>query len=696
MDGGDPKNVLDFNSAGRQFRSIDADDIRERLNQRVATFVNWLFSGRALITKSEARIGNTAGEPGASLAIALTGPKVGQWYDHSTKESGDLIELYRLYMGYTSRGDFQLSLKELAKEFLGDNVEIARAPWQHTATARIEEKKVKLGTKPRSDHTQLGAPVETFKYYDLRGNIIASVARYQPDGTRENKTFRPYCYRNIGGKLDWGPGAPDLRPLFQLPEFATATNVVLTEGEGPARRLLEVGIISTSAMQGCNTPIEKVDWSPLVGKTVIVWPDADAVGLDYGDRIAGHLTAIGCSVLVIAPPEGVPAGWDAADCITEGRDPHKIIETAQPYVKIAKPLLPIPVLSIADLRALPARKYIIDGWIFEDSLGFVYGDPGCGKSFLILDWLLHLAYKMPTWHGVPIKSPGPILYILQEDERGLINRIDAFKRHYGLVDDPEDFDIITLPLSFLNEACVDAVVQTVQALNKDYRLIPVDTVSRVLPGADENLQKEMTLFITACERIRAVFRSTVIGVHHTSKSGDMRGSTVFRGAGEFVYKLEKEKGVKPIKVTCEKLKNEEDGWERIVNLEKVVISDQGPLDFNRPKTSLVVTGISGAGAEDETPTESVQKDILEAIDRAWKKGQPWSDAPQSRSQNRYAATNITRQFFIHQGVAEKLIHTWIEAGILEKEVIDSRNKKYGLKVAKNAADNLRNLAEASS
>jgi hypothetical protein len=681
MDGGNPPdNILDFNTAGKQFRGIDADDIRERLNQRAEDFVRWLFSGRALITKKEARIGNVAGEPGASLTIALQGVKAGQWYDHSTKEGGGLIELYRAYMGYRGTAEFQLSLKEIANEYLGETVEIARAPWQRTAQARIEEKKTQLGTEPRSDHKELGAPVETFKYYDLRGNIVASVARYEPDGARASKTFRPYCFRTIGGKTQWGLGAPDLRPLFQLPEFATSQTVVLTEGEGKARRLLEVGIVATSAMQGCKAPIEKTDWSSLIGKTVIIWPDADAVGQEYAQNAAAHLTAIGCTVLVITPPAGVSEGWDAADCITDGLDPHKVIETAQPYVKIAKPLLPIPVMSIADLRALPARNYIIEGWIFEDSLGFVYGDPGCGKSFLILDWLLHLAYKMPTWHGIPIKSPGPILYILQEDERGLINRIDAFKKHYGLIDDPEDFDIITLPLSFMNEACVDAVVQTVQGIDKDYRLIPIDTVSRVLPGADENLQKEMTLFVQACERIRAVRRSTVIGVHHTNKNGAMRGSSVFQGAGEFVYKLEKEKGVKPIQIICEKLKNEEDGWSRIANLDKVVISDQAQLDFNRPKTSLVITGLVAPGGENEPPTDDVAKNILEAIDRAWKRGQPWSTAAHMRSKGRYAAQNIVRQFFISLKVAEQLINDWVEAGILSIEQFDTRNKISGLKV----------------
>ena len=53
----------------------------------------------------------------------------------------------------------------------------------------------------------------------------------------------------------------------------------------------------------------------------------------------------------------------------------------------------------------------------------------------------------------------------------------------------------------------------------------VDTVSRVLPGAEENLQKDMTRFVEACDAVRNKFGATVIGIHHTNYAGGIRGST---------------------------------------------------------------------------------------------------------------------------------------------------------------------------
>lgn len=578
--------ILDFNSARGQeevIRTVDADDIRRRLHSNPRAFVEWLFSGRAVISKVDARIGDVSGAAGESLSISLAGENAGLWKDFATEESGDLIGLYMAYMGY-GRGDFGVALKEIAKEFFGDPIELSRAPFQRSAVERIGEKKERLGDKPKEKNVLLGAPVESYVYYDRSGNVLAVVRRYEPGGTdpetgKPKKTFRT------------SPGFPTPRPLYRVLQIIQATHVVLVEGERKADALASLGIEATSAMGGASTRVEMVDWSVLAGKHVTVWPDNDTAGIEYSKRVAPIMRGIGCMVDVVTPPADKPLKWDAYDCIVEGGNPHDILSTA----KIDAPT-PIPILTLAVLRALPPIEWIAEGWIPSDSLGFVYGDPGCGKSFLVIDWSLHLAYGMSAWHGVPLRRVGPILYIMQEGGRGIVDRIDAFKRYYNLADDPPGFEVITHPLSFLDNNCIEALVSSIR---REYRLIIVDTVSRVLPGADENLQKEMTLFVRACDRLRQTCCPAVTGVHHAGKSGDMRGSTVLRGAGDFVYRLEKERGVNPIQLTCEKLKDEEDGWKRTLNLKRLELEDRGPLDFNKVKTSLVITGMEDCTCENE-------------------------------------------------------------------------------------------------
>jgi 5S rRNA maturation endonuclease (ribonuclease M5) len=666
-------SVIDFNNAARQGEQkngqIDADALRQRLNADAAAFVQWLFSGRALINNKEARIGDKYGNPGMSLRIALTGADAGLWHDFATNEGGDLIKLYQEYMGY-GRSSFGLALKEIASEFLGDKtIAISRPSWQPSASERIAQKKEKLGDKPRKEDAELGIPTNNYHYYDRDGNITAVVQRFENEG---RKTFRIR------------PKAPPVRPLYRIKNIIEASHVVLCEGEKCADALASCGIEATTIMGGSNAPLDKTDWTPLAGKHVTLWPDNDEPGRALMERVRPHLQAIGCKITVI-DVSGRPDKWDAADHIAQGGDPHDIIKTATEPAKPAA--TPIPVIQISDLRSLPPLEWILDGWLPADSLGFVYGDPGCGKSFTVLDWCLHLAYGMTAWHGVPIKRPGPILYILQEGGRGIVDRVDAFKQHHGLIDDPEGFEIVTAALSFMDEACVEALVSTVKARGKNYRLIVVDTVSRVLPGADENLQKEMTIFIQACDRLRRATEAGVIGVHHAGKSGDLRGSTVLRGAGDFVFKLEKDKGVKPITITCEKLKDEEDGWQRILTIEKIQITTEASeqIDLNKPKSSLVVTGMAEASAEGEGwPSREVCQQILDAIAEAWASGVPWSNAAQTRSEGRYAPEHLKVKFGIKAKTAAHMIQTWLINGVLTTATANRNSKLKGLKVVQKA------------
>ena len=78
----------------------------------------------------------------------------------------------------------------------------------------------------------------------------------------------------------------------------------------------------------------KADWSLLCGRRVVIWPDADAAGLDYARNVAKLATKAGAvSVAIISPPQGCAIGWDAADAKAEGWDTVRaaaLIDAARP------------------------------------------------------------------------------------------------------------------------------------------------------------------------------------------------------------------------------------------------------------------------------------------------------------------------------------------------------------------------------
>jgi len=69
---------------------------------------------------------------------------------------------------------------------------------------------------------------------------------------------------------------------------------------------------------GGSGAVEFVDWSPLEGRRVVLWPDADEPGRKCMARIAEILTSRGCEVKIANPDAAAAKGWDVADAIAEG------------------------------------------------------------------------------------------------------------------------------------------------------------------------------------------------------------------------------------------------------------------------------------------------------------------------------------------------------------------------------------------
>lgn len=328
------------------------------------------------------------------------------------------------------------------------------------------------------------------------------------------------------------------------------------------------------------------------------------------------------------------------------------------------------LLRIGDIFSLPDPVFAIDRHIPEAAMGFLYGRPGCGKSFVALDWALHMAYGLPTWHGdaIAIRPGANVLYLAREGSTGFKARIRAWQQHHLLPEGVEPaFALIRQTINFMQADDIQKLMRTVRSsITGPVDLIVVDTVSRVLPGADENLQKEMTLFVRACDALQDAFHAIVLGVHHSGKSGDMRGSSVLKGAGDFVFKLDRKEGAKAGKLICEKQKDAPDGWAETYAFSKIEFEGG---------SSLVPVRMATAEAESDTCEPARREIILAAIDAAWNAGTPWSPAPQSRS--RYAGNILSRDFDVKAEVGLQWLGLWESEGLIVQDEVSARTHTRG-------------------
>jgi hypothetical protein len=235
-----------------------------------------------------------------------------------------------------------------------------------------------------------------------------------------------------------------------------------------------------------------------------------------------------------------------------------------------------------------------------------------------------------------------------------------------MVDVPDRFMMIEKTINFMEPEDIEKLLRTVRNVIRSRPcLIVVDTVSRALPGADENLQKEMTLFVNACDKLKEAFRCAVVGVHHAGKNGDMRGSTVLLGAGDFVFKLQRKKGATVGQLHCEKQKEAPDGWAEPYRFDLISVGEG--------ETSLVPSRADMHAGPETVLTPDTSAAVLTAMDRAWREGKPWGK--HANKGELMAAKRMVKDFSFTIERAEEVLEVWRQTGSLRRTTCPARTEK---------------------
>lgn len=179
--------------------------------------------------------------------------------------------------------------------------------------------------------TKNGKPAGQWIYHDVSGKPVVLVLRFnRSDGS---KYFQPVSLHLDGGWYKKAPATP--RPLYGLPDLAPASVVYVCEGEKAADAARSIGLITTTSIGGSQAP-ELTDWTPLVGKIVIILCDNDEAGRKYAETIAGILHHLGTSTIIKIvelpglPPKGDVVEWieahgDAAEPEAMGQELERLV-----------------------------------------------------------------------------------------------------------------------------------------------------------------------------------------------------------------------------------------------------------------------------------------------------------------------------------------------------------------------------------
>jgi len=202
----------------------------------------------------------------------------------------------------------------------------------------------------------------------------------------------------------------------------------------------------------------------------------------------------------------------------------------------------------------------------------VHGPSGGGKTFAVLDWVMHMAGGLPTWAGQKVKS-STVVYLAGEGHQGLKGRVAAWKQK-------KQVNKLNMWLSksgcdLNTPAGYQKVVSQIRLLENKPDLIVVDTLHRFLLG-DENSSQDAKTMLDACAALMSEFGCSVLLVHHTGVSEEAqhraRGSSAWRGALDIEVSIVPSKDGRPLEIIQRKQKDGELAEPLYGRIESVPIS----------------------------------------------------------------------------------------------------------------------------
>lgn len=286
--------------------------------------------------------------------------EAGLFHDFATDDRGDLVDLTA-----RARGIDKLEAARLIIETGGNGHDRTAAPAEIPASKKKSDKPAPIIPIPADalpkfkDHARgkfiiekNGEPVKAWQY-NHQGAPWMITARHEKGGV---KTVIPYHY---AADSKWHQGNPlkTERHLYNVDALAadTAAPVLVVEGEKCADIKVPGRVVIT--WPGGSKAVHKTDWTPLEGRSVTIWPDADDAGFAAALEIREAVPQV--EILEI---QDRPKGWDIADAVAEGIDPAAFIAEC-PRVKeptTAAELFPMdtPAVMVPGLPNMPRPEKV--------------------------------------------------------------------------------------------------------------------------------------------------------------------------------------------------------------------------------------------------------------------------------------------------------------------------------------------------
>ena len=373
--------------------------------------------------------------------------------------------------------------------------------------------------------------------------------------------------------------------------------IFISEGYATAATIFEAtGQAVVIAYSAGNLPLVAMQirekYGPAQEIVIVADNDESGVGKSHADQAAAKAGA-----RVVMPPDP----GDANDYQQAGGD----------LLGLLLPPSGDWLIPADDFASEPSPiSWHIKQFVQSRSLIMVHGPSGGGKTFVVLDWCLHIASGRPEWLGHKVR-PGRVVYLAGEGHHGLRGRVAAWKQEMGVT--ALDMWLSRAGCDLNTPAGYQTVAEAVRGLDGPPEIIVVDTLHRFLNG-DENSAETAKGMLDSCSALMAEFGATVILVHHTGVSDEAqhraRGSSAWKGALDIeVSVIPPRREGDSIEIIQRKAKDSETSSPVFVDLKTVPITGWLDDDGDQVTSCVIALGVEPVKAKKD-PLHK-QKKIIE-------------------------------------------------------------------------------------
>jgi hypothetical protein len=387
--------------------------------------------------------------------------------------------------------------------------------------------------KPKKERSKI---VATYPYEGPDGRVEFEICR------TESKEF--LARHKDGDKTVWNLNGQTRYP-FRLPKVLLAAKehktVWIAEGEKDVLALEQAGVTAT-----CNNGgAEK--WTVghakyLEGcKGAVIVRDKDKAGVAHGKAVALTLSEVGIPYKIVEAAEGK----DAADHLAAGRTLKEFVEIVEgeDSPALAEPPA-FTFVRVRDVLAMPPKPMLATGLVGVKDRCMVFGVPGVGKTFAVLDMLLDLCNGTAVCNQFEATKRCTIVYATNEGRSGLPQRLQAaMMSRYVEAQDIESRFITVFDMPQLyDENSPRAVGKFIEEYERQVGtpldILVLDTLNKASLGSEENNNSEQAVVCDTLAMVGERLGCSTWLVHHSDKvRGEPRGASALIGDMDLVLKV---------------------------------------------------------------------------------------------------------------------------------------------------------------